>query len=193
MEIRYITPFSTEHNNLKWPNIGGCYNQVISELPDDCYVCLRDGDTMFLTPDWGKQIESIIENNSEFDLITCMTNRVGLKHHCCGDYLFNCTNITEHIIHAHSLKQKFGHEVSSGSNLYPITVAPGYFMLFHKSLWQKVGGFPEYDITFDRVFSKKVLKDGGKIGIATGLYIFHSYRMLSSNPQNSINHLRKTK
>lgn len=192
MEIRYITPFSTERNKLGYPNIGGQYNKCIAELPDDCYIVLRDGDTMFLTNDWGEHIKAIIEENKDFDLITCTTNRVGLKHHCCGEHFYNSPDITEHIMHAHKLKESFGNNVYSGSKNYPITVAPGYFMLFHKSLWTKVGGFPEFDITFDRVFSDKVLKSGGKIGIATGLYIFHNYRMLSENPQSDIKHLRKS-
>lgn len=184
-QIRFITPFSFERNKLGYPNIGKSYNQAIKELPDDCYVVLRDQDTMFLTPDASDLIKRIIEHNTEFDLITCMTNRVGLKTHTCGDFLFNCKDISEHIYHALTRLIGFGSEVR------PVDIAPGYFMLFHKSLWTKVGGFPEFDITFDRVFSDKVLKSGGKIGIATGLYIFHNYRMLSENPQSDIKHLRK--
>lgn len=185
MEIRYITPFSTKHNNSKWPNIGGEYNKCIAELPDDCWIVLRDGDTMFLTPDWGNQIKNIIENNKDYDLISCMTNRVGLKTHIYSDFLFQCKDISYHVCHAQT------RNIVSGSDVIPADIAPGYLMLFHKSLWQKVGGFKENSITFDKIFSNKVLKSGGKIGIATGLYLFHLYRWGQKNPEKSIKHLTK--
>lgn len=191
MKIFYITPYTSERNRHGFPNIGGAINSTIQHLPDDAYICVRDGDTMFLTSDWGTQIEQIIEANQDYDLITCMTNRVGLKHHCCGEYFFNCSDISEHIAHAIRLKESFGNEVDQGTKLYPITVAPGYCMIFKKSLWQKVGGFPDFDITFDRIFSHKVLKSGGKIGIAKGLYLFHLYRWNEKDPKNSIKHLTK--
>lgn len=185
MMIRYITPYSTERNKLGYPNIGGIYNKCISELPDDCFVCIRDGDTMFLTPDWGHHIKEIIDENKDFDLITCVTNRVGLNTHTCGEYFFNCTDISEHIDHCKTRRTAFKNEVTKSN------IAPGYFMIFHKSLWKKVGGFKENSITFDKIFSNKVLNSGGKIGIATGLYIFHLYRWGQENPEKSIKHLTK--
>lgn len=181
MKIRYITPFSTE-SRFGYPNIGGEYNQVISELPDDCWVVLRDGDTMFLTSDWGHQIKHIIEANKDYDLITCRTNRLGVSEQV-DDRMFHIEDIGWHKIVA---AEEWEIE---GSAIKPAILAAGLCMIFKKELWQKVGGFPEYDITFDRIFSRRVLKSGGKIGIAKGLYLFHLYRWGEKNPQSSIKHL----
>lgn len=183
MKIRYITPFSTD-NKRCYPNIGGEYNQVISELPDDCWIVLRDGDTMFLTSDWGHQIKRIIEANPDYDLIGCMTNRLGVPDQV-DERMFEIEDIGWHKIVASEEWEIEGTKVKTSK------LAAGLCMIFHKSTWAKVGGFPEYDITFDRVFSDKVLKSGGKIGIAKGLYVFHLYRWGEMNPQSSIKHLIK--
>lgn len=182
MKIRYITPFSTGRHKFGYPNIGGEYNEVISELPDDCWIVLRDGDTMFLTSDWGHQIKQIIEANMEYDLITCMTNRLG---------------VPEQLWHGEITEGDISRQIEIGkiawkdhkTTVVPAKLAAGLCMIFHKSTWEKVGGFPEHDITFDRVFSAKVLKHGGKIGIAKGLYLFHLYRWGEKNPKQSIKHL----
>lgn len=175
MEIRYITPFANDKN------IGRAYNQAISELPDDCFVVLRDGDTMFLAPEWGTQIETIIKDNPDYDVITCMTNRVGLKD-CLLFGEFRECEISDHIWAAQICWYENGTEVKQ------TTVAPGMLMIFHKSVWQK-HKFKEKSIVFDRQFSAEVIVGGGKIGVAKGLYIFHLYRWGSNNPKSSINHL----
>lgn len=186
MKIRYITPFSTE-SKFGYPNIGGEYNQVISELPDDCWIVLRDGDTMFLHPKFGNIISAIIKYNEGFDLIGAMTNRVAVKSQLVDEVISDDGDIANHISIAHKLWRDFLDHVE------PTDLAAGLCMIFHKSTWQKVGGFPEYDITFDRVFSDKVIKAGGKIGIAKGLYLFHLYRWGEKNPQQSIKHLTNDK
>lgn len=182
MKIRYITPFSIEPHKRIYPNIGGEYNQVISELPDDCWIVLRDGDTMFLRSDWGHQIQSIIEANNDYDLITCMTNRLGVPDQLWYGEIME-GDISKQIEVANTAWNDHRNTV------VPVKLAAGLCMIFKKELWTKVGGFPEYDITFDRVFSDRVLKSGGKIGIAKGLYLFHLYRWGEKNPQSSIKHL----
>lgn len=185
MNIFYITPYTSERNKLGFPNIGKSINETIKHLPYDCWVVLRDGDTMFLTSDWGCKIEEIIKDNmNSYDLITCVTNRLGVK---------------EQLINGQFMEGDISHQIEvaktswqdHGTTVIPTRLAAGLCMIFRKSLWQKVGGFPEFDITFDRVFSQKVIKSGGKIGIARGLYIFHLYRYQEENPQNSIKHLTR--
>lgn len=177
MKIRYITPYSSSLN------IGGEYNQVISELPDDCYIVLRDGDTMFLTSDWGKHIEDIILANPDYELITCMTNRIGFKDICC-ELMFDVSDLHDHVYVAKERSRVFGSLVT------PTYAAPGMLMIFHKSVWAKVGGFKPNSIYFDKEFSKDVTKSGGKIGAARGLYLFHLYRFGQSNPKAYKEHLK---
>lgn len=176
MKIRYITPFATDLN------IGREYNKVISELPEDCYVVLRDGDTMFLTSDWGKQIEEIILANPEYDLITCMTNRIGIESQCVR-HMFNEERIGHHVSTAKISA------FSARTLVEPHTICPGMLMIFHKSLWNEIK-FVENSIFFDKRFSEEVLKSGRKIGLAKGLYLLHLYRWGSENPKSSTKHLR---
>lgn len=184
MKIRFISPFSFDRNRHGFPNIGGAYNEAISELPNDCWVVLTDQDVLFLTADTANHIKEIIEANPEYDLITCITNRLGVKDHFVP-IMFDNPDISDHIKYAQNIRCVCGNEVT------PAKLSAGLCMIFRKELWVKVGGFPEFDITFDRVFSHKVLKSGGKIGIAKGLYIFHLYRWNEKNPKNSIKHLTK--
>jgi len=174
MELRYINPFALDLN------VGFEYNKVISELPNDCYAVLRDHDTL-LFPGSGNHIPAIIEANPQFDLITCLTNRVGVGLHCVPG-MFDVDSILEHQNKAAELWQLYGTEtIATG-------VAPGFCMIFHKRVWERVGGFKENSIFFDREFSNAVRKFG-KIGLAKGLYIFHSYRM--GKDKKDISHLMK--
>lgn len=177
MKIAYITPYNTDGN------IGKGWNDAIEALPDDCYIVCRDGDTMFLTPDWGSQIETIINDNPHYDVITCVTNRLGLKD-ICVDGMFEDENITNHIEIAKNRWE------TRGTIVIDFPIAPGMLMIFHKSLWIK-HKFVEKSIIFDKQFSDSVVKGGGKIGVALGLYVFHLYRWGSKNPQSDTKHLLK--
>lgn len=73
------------------------------------------------------------------------------------------------------------------------TVA-GVMMLFPKSVWQKVGKFPEGGISIkgefvDYHFSRAVGKIG-KLGIAEGVYLFHAYRMDAVDTRTHKDHLK---
>lgn len=176
IKVRHITPWASDLN------IGGEYSKVISELPDDCYICLRDQDTMFLNPKAGNHVENIIKANPKYDVITCMTNRIGIKEHC-HPTMFDEPDINEHIIAANMLNMRYGAECIDTH------IAPGMLMIFHKSVWQK-HKFEENSIFFDKIFSKKVIASGGKIGLAKGLYLLHLYRFGQDNPKTYREHLR---
>lgn len=176
MKIRYITPFATDKN------IGKEYNAVIDELPDDCYVVLRDGDTLFLTSEWGKQIENIIKDNPNFDVITCKTNRITTST-SLEQGMFDITDMDKHVAKAKELQSKYGAKVE------PCNIAPGLLMIFHKSVWYQVK-FQEHSYIFDKQFSQQCREKGMRIGVAKGLYLFHLYRWGSLNPSKYISHLK---
>jgi hypothetical protein len=69
-------------------------------------------------------------------------------------------------------------------------------MLFSKRTWEDVGGFREGGVavggqTLDNHFSKSVIKIGGKIGIAKGIYLFHIYREWANNVRLAQEHIVK--
>lgn len=174
MKIQYITPFATDLN------IGREYNERIAELPDHCYIVLRDGDTMFLTSDWGKQIQEIITKNSHYDIIGCMTNRLAIPQQLVPG-MFDEPDIGKHLETAENLQQ-FRTEV------FKSNMAAGLCLIFHKSVWQKCK-FKENTVIFDRIFCIDAKLKGFNIGIAKGLYLFHLYRWNKPNPQHYKDHL----
>lgn len=176
MNIWYLSPYALDLN------IGKSYNEQICLLPADSTICIRDHDTI-LFPNAGNHIPAIIEANPRFDIITCLTNRVGVGLHCVPG-MFDVDSILEHQNKAAQLWSIYGTEtIATG-------VAPGFCMIFHKSVWERVGGFTENSIFFDREFSNAVRK-WGRIGLAKGLYILHLYRYNKASPKNSIQHLLK--
>jgi hypothetical protein len=176
MKLRFIEPWSSSLN------IGGSLNEIIQDLPDDCWIVSRDQDTLFLNSKIGHQIEQIIKDNPQYDVITCMTNRIGIMNHCSPG-MFDEDSITVH------MDISLMHHNMYGPQCVPTSIAPGMLMIFHKSVWQK-HKFEENSIFFDKIFSKKVIQSGGKIGLAKGLMIFHLYRYNQDNPKAYREHLK---
>lgn len=176
MIIHYIAPFASDLN------IGKEYNDRISELSDG-WICLRDYDTL-LFPNSCNHIKEIIKSNPEFELITSLTNRVGVNLHCVSG-MFNDDSILSHQNKASELWQRYGTEIIETG------IAPGFCMIFTKSLWKRIGGFKENSITFDREFSRDAKHSGVRIGLAKGLYIFHLYRYPHKNAKIHTQHLIK--
>ena len=181
MKIHYSTPFSTEKN------IGKAYNEFMKSVPDGDFVCLRDGDTLFLRPDWGKQIEDIVYGYSDkFKLISCVTNRLRADHQLYKNRFSEDSNITNHVAIANELHAQFYDDIEATSYV------AGLCLIFNKDTWKAVGGFRENSILFDKEFNTDIrAKFGGNpIGIAKGLYLFHLYRWGSKDPYNDTQHLK---
>ena len=171
-------------------NIGLSLNMLIEHLPEGDWICLRDSDT--LPMDHVKlyqQCEQIAETG-KFQLVGGITNRLGLDYQLYDGKISDNFDIKYHRKIGLELSNKYGSEVVSSSG----KKIGGFFMLFSKAIWRKAGKFKEGSIRskgglFDFVFSKEVMRVGGKIGIAKGIYIFHMYRMDSDNPMKSTEHL----
>lgn len=175
--IFHSTPFKED-------DIGGGINEIVSLLPGDAWVCLRDGDTMFLTSDWGVQVRDIVDS-AKFDLIGCKSNRIGLKDQQYQGLISDDPDISNHLKIAADLRDNHWAEVTETFN--PIA---GQFMLFRKSMWERVGGFQPNTILFDKMFSRDVVNAGGRLGVAQGIYLFHLYRFGQPDPQSYVEHLR---
>lgn len=181
VKVFYSTPFRSDKN------IGKANNDFIELLPDDAWVCITDADAMFLRPDFGKCIEEII-NNTSFDLIGCVTNRLGGVHQLYNKEFSEDLNVYNHYEIANKLWE------DNGSKTSTTTGVAGVCMIFSKKTWVKAGKFREKSITCDTEFNKSVVRVGGKIGLAEGLYMFHAYRIWEhgkgrSTAQQSIKHL----
>lgn len=179
MTVHYISPYSTDKN------FGKAINDACSIVPDSDYICLRDGDSMFLTSSWGAQIEETIKRHGrKYSLICCLTNRLGRPiQRYKGEFSTN-TDIMHHYSIAEELEREHWAEVED------ITVkrrVAGMFMLFPKTLWNSIK-FEENTAQFDDRFSNAVVRKGKKLGLMKGLYVFHFYR-LNKNPRDT-SHLK---
>lgn len=177
--IHYLTPYAVDKN------IGRAYNEAVEPIPAGDWVCVRDGDTIFLTPDWGRQIADIVaRHGNTYSLIGCVTNRLRSTDQLYGNAFSDNHDMVNHGRIAHELRDTKYSDVRP----YRQPVA-GLFLLFPRSLWDIVK-FKEKSITFDRQFGRDVMARGGRIGIAEGLYLYHWYRGWSVDPLNEVNHLR---
>lgn len=178
--IWYLTPFALDMN------IGREYNNQISIIPDNDWICIRDGDTCFTTPDskWGIQINDIVNKYKDYSLIGCMTNRLGIRDQLYGGEISDNPDWSYHKEIGEKLyKEKY-------DSIKDVKSIAGLFMLFPKKVWlqNKFRETEPYRI-FDTDFCKDIIKNKGKIGIAEGIYLFHDYRWGKKNPKRNTKHL----
>jgi hypothetical protein len=168
MTIHHFTPFAVDKN------LGKAYNDCFEMIGKDDWACIRDGDTMFLTPDFGDIIFNYAYQNPGC-ILTCYTNRL---HHLARAQLLDGKpgdddSILNHIQLAESQKSK----LYGISSIYAHTSM--LLMLMSKATWEKSGGFKEGIglLGVDTEFYKRVREIGIPILRMNGLYIFHTYRL----------------
>lgn len=176
MNISFITAYNTD------VNIGAEYNRLIGMINDD-YIFIKDGDCMFLSPDYGDKISKIIDDNKNYDIIGCRTNRLASDEQKTPS-MFDVSDINRHIEFSNKLWDEKGTEVADSK------CAAAMMMIFKRKVWERIK-FKENVLTFDRLFCEEAIMRGFKIGISQGLYVFHLYRWGKENPEIYINHLNK--
>ncbi|AGO48488.1 putative glycosyltransferase [Cellulophaga phage phi18:2] len=179
-KVWYFTPGRGDKN------LGQAYNDHCELVPDGDWICIMDGDVLFLNPFWSKQIEDIIiKHGNKYPLISCLTNRLGLEYQLPYGFSED-PNILNHAEIADRHFEEF-YDVVDPS---PKPTA-GLFMLFPKTTWDIVKfqpGLASGEVFVDWAFSSTVMKKLGKLGIAKGLYLFHFYRF-NRKHKRDINHL----
>lgn len=187
MEVHHITPGRPDKN------FGKAINTLVKHLPDEDWICLRDLDTMPTIPtgDYLQIVHEIAET-TEFGVVGAMTNRQGLGWLCYGGKISKNWDMKEHFRIGRELRDKHGSDtIMSHGN----SGVAGTFMLFSKKTWKRVDGFSEggvrvkKNLMLDYDFCMDVKLSGLRMGVAQGIYIFHSYRPDSPNPMTDIQHL----
>lgn len=167
--IHYFIPYSTSRD------LGAAYNKCAALItnPDD-WICFTDGDVMFLTPDYGHQLEEIILDNSGSGLITGICNRVGNPDQLHEGVFSEDANILYHRRLALELQRTKRLQVREVKN-----VISGFLMLIKKSTWDLIHGAPEGRgiLSIDNHISQRVLNAGLKILVMEGVYMLHFYRL----------------
>lgn len=192
--IYYFQPYSTEKN------LGLAYNQHLQLIGDDDHAVLTDGDTCWLTPDYGMVIAEYVKQYPDA-VLTCWTNRINEKAEqqhksvCCDvDHAVPvrvCSDIKHHLRIAEGLSKQ--HPLYSVTALHGFV--SGFCMVVPKKVWSLVGGFAEKQVYEDRGphnllgvdndFTNRVRAAGVPILRMNNLYIWHTYRLLTGDADKS--------
>lgn len=160
-------------------------NMIAGELLPGDWICLLDGDAIFLTDFWGKQIEDIIhQHGTYYDVIGGMLSRCNVPDQLLDSKISDNYNLIFHREIALDRQSRFYTDIKETRG--PVAAA---CMLFKYSAWKKAGGFQENTVHFDSLFCQAVRQKGGKLAIAQGLYLSHLYRPNVFNPGANYNHL----
>jgi len=164
--IYYFTPYSLDKN------LGAAYNHYMELLPnDDDWACFTDGDTMFLSSDFGHIINEVVEKFPDTGMFTCYTNRVSNKFQRYGGGFSEVADIRHHRNIAIVCER-----TGRGKILELNGMISGMMMIIQKKTWYD---FPFKDglLSVDNDISKRLLIAGEKILLIKGIYLLHYYRL----------------
>jgi len=174
-----IIPYSLEKN------LGKAYNDAIAGLPDDCHVCLRDGDTCWLTPDYGVHLAEYVRLHPNA-VLTCWTNRINEK----AEQQAKIENVREHADIVWHI-QASTHQKNALYHITPLHgFVSGFCLVFPKSLWHQhkfpekqmfEGRGPNNMLGVDNYWTNQVRAAGVPVLRMDGLYIWHTYRLLTGD------------
>lgn len=164
--VHHVIPFS----GVK--DLGYAYNQSISLIPDGDHVCLRDYDTLFLSPNTPNIIQKYVDEYPNA-VLTCYTNRVSelSKKQLWRNQVSHNTDILHHIDIAESIE--------TNMTVSPInSFISGCLMVLSKETWKK-HPFAETGkcLGVDTEWSNRILARGVQILRMNAIYIFHTYRL----------------
>lgn len=183
--IYYFKPFSTDKN------LGACYNKYMSLINDDDTAVLLDGDTCFLTPDYGMVIAEYVAAYPDA-VLTCWTNRINEKAEQQYDPLA-VRGVADMRFHLQMAKELQIAPVEPAIALHGFV--SGFMLVVPKKVWLAVGGFAEKQVYEDRGphnllgvdndFTNRVRKAGVQVLRMNRIYIWHTYRLLQGDNNKS--------
>ena len=175
--IRYVSPYAIDGN------LGAAYNQAGKGLDYDDWVCIIDQDICFLDSRLKLWIAMCLNDNPEFDVFTCVTNRLADKQQLPYATMYEQTNIVIHKKATLQAQKTFGTKVVEATH-----ATAGLFMLMKRRTLEAVG-FKNGLIYLDTDFYQRATAMGFKFGIMKGVYVFHYYRLAEG--KSSIGHLQR--
>lgn len=169
--IYYFTPYHPG-------GLGLAYNEHCALVPnDDDWICITDSDVMFFSSQrMGDQIEEAITRHPEYDVFTCVTNRM------CGDQQIRGPirqerDLVRLKIEADKRTAQYRGQIKTINGFFA-----GYFILFPKRIWKEIP-FPEIGsqggriLGIDSAWCHTVHQKGKKVGLMLGLMATHFYRL----------------
>jgi hypothetical protein len=167
-KVYYVLPWDSNKN------IGKYLNDLMSKLDDSEWLCIMDSDAMHTTTYFGKRIEEVIDKNPEYSLFTCYTNRVGCPWQIAPNSDWNSDDISYHRTIGEKLWTDNGTTVVDVTNN---SLLSGIMFLLTKKTWNVIKNFTENMLHgFDNNVHDKIIRSGLKVGLMSGIYLYHWYR-----------------
>jgi len=175
-----IIPYSTDKN------LGKAYNDAFRNTSDEVtHICFRDGDTCWLTPDYGVHLAEYVRLHPNA-VLTCWTNRINERAEQQVDIagIRDESDFKLHLIYSKAYLNR----------LYKVTAlhgfVSGFCMVVPRSVWDK-HKFAEQQVYSDRGptnmlgvdndFTNRIRAAGIPVLRMDGLYIWHTYRLLQGD------------
>jgi hypothetical protein len=184
MNIYHFTPYSLAGD------LATEINKYVALVPRmDDYIVINDGDVMWTLPHWGNYIEKMIKANPEFDLLTVLATRIGVKEQRLNGKREEDPNLKNL---AQKCQDQFNKVISYKAKQLKKPIG-GYFLCFKKSLAAEIPFIPSPNgvLGVDGQWSQELLKRGRKIGICEKLTMVHWYR-LDCNSHKDTEHLNRS-
>lgn len=180
--IYYSIPWDTTKN------IGKYYNKFMRALPnDDDFACFLDGDAMFTTQFFGKQLEEIIYKYPECGCFTAKANRIGCLWQRQDGVDWENNDINYHRDKGKEFQYELYDEIKDVSNVTRMEVLGGVLILIKKSTWEKIGKFKEDGMLgVDNDIHWKCMDNEEKVYLMKGVYLYHYYRNGKSEDKNHL-------
>jgi hypothetical protein len=164
-------------------NLGEEYNNYMRLIPDSDSCCFTDGDVLHLVPTYGQIIHEYAQAYPNA-VLTSYTNRI---HELAKGQLLPISNeIKPCIEYAEGIKGKREVTEINGS-------VSGFLLVVPKHIWKRFP-FPETNqykpgqpnlLGVDNGFTNQVRANGIKVLRMEGLFVWHSYRLLSNGLNKS--------
>lgn len=170
MKVHHIQPFALDKN------LGRAYNEAMRLIPEGDWACIRDIDTLFLTHDAGNIVHEYAVRNPNAGILTCKTNRISTLSpgQLLNGKISEDANMRNHIKLAEKQREQL-------YKTEPIErVISGFLMMISKDTWNKIKFVENRKcLVVDNIFSRTVLDHNKSILCMSGLYLWHSYRLLT--------------
>ena len=180
--IWFFTPYSFEKRMFE------AWDKYMGLVPDpEDWVCMMDGDILFLLADFGHQLQEYIDLYPGAGMFTCYASRAHRKA-----FIPKGTNIKEaSILYHHSKAEKMRKDFQGKVKVIP-EESLGHLLMMKKGIWLKIRDrvaelcAKQKILGVDVRISRAVREQEMKILLMRGVYVLHFFRMKYGTGQRDI-------
>lgn len=179
--IYYFSPYSV----IK--NLGEAYNQHVQLIGDDDTAVLTDGDTCWLTPDYGMVISEYVKQYPDA-VLTCWTNRINEKAEQQWPHDRDNSDMRFHLncallVQSQPLSVTALHGFVSGFCLVVPKKVWNQHKFAEKQVYEDRG--PHNLLGVDNDWTNRIRAAGVPVLRMNNVYMWHTYRLLTGDADKS--------